>query len=211
MVQVWDSVTAGPLGQRMIRFLDRYPKADKIYVTSAMDGDHGSVSHHYGLWYNGSRTAAIDIGANSAKKMRDIARWLYDNFADLTVELIHTTPFPDDDGFYVKNQVRYPGGAIYGKATRKAHRDHVHWATSANLMTLIERVTDPVSTTQLSAAGTPSAAGRGLNASEQRELLALVRDLGRQLQRVEELVSRAGGDGVTPDAGQPPASVDRSR
>lgn len=198
MVQVWNNVAAGPLGQRMIRFLDRYPKADKIYVTSAMDGDHGSVSHHYGLWYKGSRTAAIDIGANSAKKMRDVARWLYDNFADLTVELIHTTPFPDDDGFYVKNQVRYPGGDIYGKATRKAHRDHVHWATSADLMTLIERATDPVSTAHLdevAKVAADAATPQGLNASEQREMLQLVRDLGRQTRRLEELVNRAGGGG----------------
>jgi len=78
-----------------------------------MDGDHGQVSHHYGLSYRGSPTAAIDIGAGGypagSAKMRDVARWLYDNFADYTVELIHTTPFRDDNGFYVKNQARDPG------------------------------------------------------------------------------------------------------
>jgi hypothetical protein len=188
MVERWDNVEVGPLGERMINFLDRYPKADKIYVTSAMDGDHGTSSHHYGLWYKGSRTAAIDIGANSAKKMRDVARWLYDNFAALTVELIHTTPFSDDDGFYVKNQVRYPGGAIYGKATMKAHRNHVHWAMSADLMTVLERFTDPESATGLDQAAARSGEGLtlGLSPSEHRELLRLTRELAFQVQRLAD-------------------------
>ena len=143
----WDEVRTGPLGERMIRFLERYPKAGEIYITSAMDGDHGQVSHHYGLSYQGSPTAAIDIGAGGypagSAKMRDVARWLYDNFADYTVELIHTTPFQDDNGFYVKNQARDPGGDIYGEATRQAHKDHVHWATSADLMTTMEQGAGP--------------------------------------------------------------------
>ena len=143
----WDEVRTGPLGERMIRFLERYPKADEIYITSAMDGDHGQVSHHYGLSYRGSPTAAIDIGAGGypagSAKMRDVARWLYDNFADYTVELIHTTPFQDDNGFYVKNQARDPGGDIYGEATRQSHKDHVHWATSADLMTAMEQGAGP--------------------------------------------------------------------
>ncbi|MCI4674168.1 DUF4185 domain-containing protein [Candidatus Mycolicibacterium alkanivorans] len=143
----WDEVRTGLLGERMIRFLERYPKADEIYITSAMDGDHGEVSHHYGWWYKGSRTVAIDIGAGGfpagSAKMRDIARWLYDNFADYTVELIHTTPFQDDNGFYVKNQKRYPGGAVYGEATKSEHRNHVHWGTSAALMTAMEQGAGP--------------------------------------------------------------------
>lgn len=183
MVERWDNVVTGPLGERMIRFLDRYPNANKIYVTSAMDGNHGTVSHHYGLWYKGSRTAAIDIGAKNAKRMRDVARWLYDNFAALTVELIHTTPFNHDDGFYVKNQVKYPGGSIYGTAIMKEHRNHVHWATSAALMTLIERWTDP-QTTHTSAVG----GSFELGISERDEILAVVAELKSQIERLEELI-----------------------
>lgn len=141
----WDTVDTGPLGERMIAFLEHYPKADEIYITSAMDGDHGPAgqSHHYGLWYKGSRTAAIDIGAGGvtpegSARMRDLARWLYDNFSDYTVELIHTTPFDDDNGFYVKNQVRNPGA--YDAGTKAAHLNHVHWATSADLMTSLEQL-----------------------------------------------------------------------
>lgn len=191
MVQRWDNVVTGPLGERMIRFLDRYPNADKIYITSATDGDHGSVSHHYGLWYKGSRTAAIDIGANSARRMRDVARWLYVNFSNLTVELIHTTPFADDDGFYVKDQIRYPGGSIYGKATIRAHRNHVHWATSTALMTLIERMTAPAPTSVRAQEDASPAAevAAGLSVSERQELLALLRDLGRQVQLLGDLLA----------------------
>ena len=65
--------------------------------------------------------------------MRDVAKWLYDNFANDTVELIHTTPFNTDRGFYVDNQKKYPGGAVYDAETRREHRDHVHFACSKKL------------------------------------------------------------------------------
>src|SRR6266516_2980060 len=90
-----------------------YPKAHEMYVTSGMDGDHGprpNGSHHYGLSFNGSSTAAIDFGAydkvskaEGDRRMRDLARW-FENVMPATVnivELIHTTPFADDNGFYV--------------------------------------------------------------------------------------------------------------
>ena len=65
--------------------------------------------------------------------MRDVAKWLYGHFAAYTVELIHTTPYATDHGFYVKNQRKYPGGGPYDKATRQQHRNHVHFATSKAL------------------------------------------------------------------------------
>ncbi|MFD6352395.1 GH25 family lysozyme [Nocardia tengchongensis] len=140
----WPNVVTGPVGNRMAQFLETYPNADDIYITSGMDGDHGAVSHHYGLTYAGSPTAALDIGARGMTpegnvKMRDFAKWLYDNYADFTVELIHSTPFDDDDGFYVKNQIRNPGGSVYGGPQTIGHYDHIHWATSADLMTRIEQ------------------------------------------------------------------------
>ena len=61
-----------------------------------MDGDHGQQSHHYGLWYQDSPTAALDIGAGGypagSAKMRDFAKWLYDNTPTTPSKLIHTTP-----------------------------------------------------------------------------------------------------------------------
>jgi len=66
--------------------------------------------------------------------MRDVAKWLYNNFAADTVELIHTTPFNDDNGFYVWHQRKYPGGGgIYDPGTMNDHRNHVHFATSKAL------------------------------------------------------------------------------
>jgi hypothetical protein len=139
-VSRWPNVVVGPVGTKLLEVMAYYPKSAEIYVTSGMDGDHGPVSHHYGLTYQSSPTAAIDIGFGSEgqpARGRDVAKWLYDNFSDLIVELIHTTPFTDDDGFYVKNQVRYPGGGPYAGATAAAHRSHVHFATSSALADLI--------------------------------------------------------------------------
>jgi transcriptional regulator CtsR len=65
--------------------------------------------------------------------MRDVAEWLYNRFAADTVELIHTTPYTTDAGFYVKNQRKYLGGGPYDKQTRLQHRNHVHFATSRAL------------------------------------------------------------------------------
>lgn len=144
----WGNVQTGPTGNSMDALFSRYPKADELWISSGMDGDHGSGSHHSGSTYQGSPTAALDIVGNapnegltdeSKRRMRDFARWVYDTFGDLMVELIHTTPYPDDDGFYVKNQVKYPGGGPYGNpsnpdSTAGMHANHVHGAMSAALV-----------------------------------------------------------------------------
>ena len=105
-------------------------------------------SYHYGrLQYDGSPAAAVDLGAYDAvstaegdRRMRDLARW----FESVTpgaanvVELIHTTPFADDDGFYVKDGKRI---ASFGAETDAAHRNHVHLAMSrAQVTAALERV-----------------------------------------------------------------------
>ena len=133
------------LDARMAKFLERYSSAGDIRITSARDGDHGAVSHHYGLHYLGSPTAAIDIVVGEPAddaKMRDLAKWLYDNHADHTVELIHSTRCSGDDGFYVRNQVKSPGGAVYGGPETIGHFDYIHWATSADLLAQAERPAD---------------------------------------------------------------------
>jgi len=130
-------VPTDTLDARMAKFLERYSSAGDIRITSARDGDHGAVSHHYGLHYLGSPTAAIDIVVGEPAddaKMRDLAKWLYDNHADHTVELIHSTRCSGDDGFYVRNQVKSPGGAVYGGPETIGHFDYIHWATSADLL-----------------------------------------------------------------------------
>lgn len=144
MVARWPTVTTGPVGNKIAALIDLYPQAAELWISSGTDGDHGTSSHHYGLTYNGSPTAALDVVGNpstggldaeSQRRMRDFAKWCYDNFPDLIVELIHTTPYPDDDGFYIQNGTKYPGGGPYGNpgdpgSTAGQHNNHVHLAMS---------------------------------------------------------------------------------
>src|SRR5919198_2938192 len=60
------------------------------------------------------------------KQMRDFAKWWckYDNYL---LELIHTTPFSDDHGFYVKDGRRV-GEGFYGATINRQHLNHVHVA-----------------------------------------------------------------------------------
>lgn len=136
-VEVRPGVRIGPVGRLLVRILEHYPDKDEIYITSAYRPGNGS--HHGGLTYEGSPTAAVDVGAGGLtpagkRRMRALAKWLYDRFAADTVELIHTTSREEDHGgFYVKNQRKDVGGDVYGEATRRDHRDHVHFATSKAL------------------------------------------------------------------------------
>ena len=52
----------GPTGKLLTRILEHYPKRHEIYITSAYRPEEPG-SHHGGLSYRGSPTAAIDIGA----------------------------------------------------------------------------------------------------------------------------------------------------
>jgi hypothetical protein len=140
VLNVYSGVKLNATGELIVELASYYPKTHEIYVTSGMDGNHGpkpNGSYHYGhLKYNGSPAAAADFGAydqvstaEGDRRMRDLARWFEDvipGAADI-VELIHTTPFADDNGFYVKNGQRIPG---FGAETDDAHRDHVHLALS---------------------------------------------------------------------------------
>jgi len=163
-IKVKPGVRIGPVGKQLVRILEHYPKKAEIAITSGYRPEKGS--HHGGLVYRGSPTAAIDIGGGGlnptgSRRMRDVARWLYNHFAADTVELIHTTPYTTDAGFYVKNQRKYPGGGPYDKQTRQQHRNHVHFATSKSLAKkILARLGKPRSQ-QLSSGGErPPMAGR---------------------------------------------------
>jgi GH25 family lysozyme M1 (1,4-beta-N-acetylmuramidase) len=127
-------VRIGPVGRLLLQILNHYPRRGQLTIT---DGVRNANDHHGGLMYGGSPTAALDIVAAGPARMRDIAKWLYDHFAGDIVELIHTTPFNTDRGFYVDNQKKYPGGGIFGAAIRRQHRNHVHFACSRKLATRI--------------------------------------------------------------------------
>lgn len=135
-VAIRPGVHVGPVGRLLVTIVNHYPRRSELSITSAYRP--GARSHHRGLSYRSSPTAAVDIAAGNAAGMRDVAKWLY-QFAGNTVELIHSTPFASDRGFYVKEQKRYPGGGPYAAKTRREHRDHVHFATSKTLATKILR------------------------------------------------------------------------
>jgi lysozyme len=135
-------VRIGPVGRLLVQILTRYPRRRELAISSGFRP--GPRSHHRGLIYKGSPTAAVDVVAPGAAKMRDVANWLYRSFADDTVELIHTTPFASDRGFYVKDQRRYPGGGPYSSQTRREHRNHVHFACSKALaLKILRRLAPP--------------------------------------------------------------------
>lgn len=74
---------------------------------------------------------AVDF-AGSAEAMRDQAQWWY-QFSGYLLELIHTTPFNTDHGFYVKNGSKV-SETYYGAAVNAAHGNHVHVAGSDDQM-----------------------------------------------------------------------------
>jgi LysM repeat protein len=139
VLNVYKTVELNSTGRHIVELASFYPKAHRVYVTSGMDGDHGprpNASYHYGhLTFENSPAAAIDFGAldhangKGDVRMRDLARWFEDVIPGSAqiVELIHTTPFADDNGFYVKNCQRI---ASFGAATDAAHLNHVHLALS---------------------------------------------------------------------------------
>jgi nucleoid-associated protein YgaU len=145
VLNVYSYVELNQTGTLIVELASHFPKVNEIYVTSGMDGDHGprpDGSYHYGhLTYNGSPAAAVDFGAYDKAgttegdlRMRDLARWFEDVVPGTAsiVELIHTTPFADDNGFYVKDGQRI---ASYGAATDAAHLNHVHLAMSQAQLT----------------------------------------------------------------------------
>jgi hypothetical protein len=129
-IKVQPGVRIGQVGKLLFEILNHYPRRGELTIT---DGIRDAGDHHGGRSYGGSPTAALDIIAPGPHKMRDIAQWLYDKFAGDIVELIHTTPFDTDQGFYVDNQKKNPGGSWFGADQRRKHRNHVHFATSKKL------------------------------------------------------------------------------
>lgn len=127
-------VTMSSLDNRIVRVIERYyQQAGELYVTAGTNGRHAAGSYHY-------RGMAVDLGsyddtaesrAQNQADMDKLALWIFDNFWDLTLELIHCAPsLPQRT--YVKNQRKV---APYDAA---AHVNHIHWATSAALMDRIE-------------------------------------------------------------------------
>lgn len=124
-IPVWNGVHIGPTGQKLKQIVDSYPgDQSRFYITSAYRA--GDPGHHGGLFYNGSPTAAIDVGfsyPNNTAQSFALARWLYD-FSEDIVELIHSN---SRGGSFVKNQVKV------GPYAAADHWNHIHFATSSAL------------------------------------------------------------------------------
>jgi len=69
---------------------------------------------------------ALPMTTDNQYKMREFAKW-WQQFWPYLTELIHTTPFADDRGFYVKDKILRDQG-FYGAGTEQAHLNHVHVA-----------------------------------------------------------------------------------
>lgn len=136
-MNTWSNVRLSATDRIIVKIAERYEKVTQIYVTSAMDGDHGPSSFHY------PPGKAVDFGFGGTAQPargRDFAKWWY-QYSGYLLELIHTTPFSTDNGFYVKYGQR-KGPGFYGTATEQAHRDHVHVAmTMSNAVKLLARLT----------------------------------------------------------------------
>ncbi len=134
-VTVWSNVRFDWVGLKILRVI-RLAAAMTPYdycITSAMDGNHGSSSYHYGnLSYGGSEAAADDIGCFNSKpdrsaRARALASILY-RHSDLCVELIVSgvgSGLNWAGGYYVKNGHKV---APYAVAD---HYNHIHYAQSA--------------------------------------------------------------------------------
>ncbi|WP_412539201.1 hypothetical protein R8Z50_25575 [Longispora sp. K20-0274] len=95
-----------------------------MFITSTQR-DGSSDYHDFGMAADGAR----DMDAAGEAAMRDCAQFLYP-FAEYFLELIHTTPYDTDNGFYVKNGEQV-GPDYYGPQTVADHRNHVHVAMSS--------------------------------------------------------------------------------
>lgn len=101
---------------------------DRLYITSAHRGN-SNVDYHEDTGVNGALDIAGPMTDQGQRDMQTASRIITNDHA-LLLELIHTTPYDDDNGFYVKN-----GAFIssYGAATDAAHLNHIHLATSEDM------------------------------------------------------------------------------
>lgn len=107
----------------IVEIMKASPYKDMQVTSTQRSGN--SDYHDFGMAVDFARP----MDSAGRARMRDFAQWLY-RYSEWFIELIHTTPFTTDNGFYVKNGVRRSPG-YYGAATEKAHDNHIHVAMSS--------------------------------------------------------------------------------
>lgn len=157
----WPPASGSRNSNTIIRKLAQYGPGKMEFSPNdnGRPGDGGSDYHSYGMAVD---FYALNGSAQWHERMRDFAKWLYDNYSGYLLELIHTTPFATDNGFYVKRGQKV-GQFFYGNpsdpsSTAGQHVDHVHVAmdkASANALIakLGAKSTPATTTTSTASAG----------------------------------------------------------
>lgn len=168
-IPVWGGVSFTSTGRLIREIVNYYPGAKgHLYITSSYR-PNSSGSHHSGLSYNGSPTAAVDIGfgypSGNYNGGKGLASWLRANFQSYLVELIHTP------GSYF---VKY--GRRVGPYAASAHKDHVHVAMSrSQANTVLAR---------LRKSGAPSGGGSGDSSGGLPNPITSIRSIKSQQEEV---------------------------
>lgn len=130
-VPLRSGVLLGPTGTKLYRIVQLLVgDASGFYITSAYRPTDTS-SHHGGLTYGGSPTAAIDVGfgygtSGYQARARFIASKIYAMPNDVVELIVSGVGSPYSyGGYYIKNQQRVNGYAVAD------HYNHVHFATSS--------------------------------------------------------------------------------
>ncbi|BDB58992.1 MULTISPECIES: tape measure protein [Rhodococcus] len=119
--QVGKYAEGGPIVQSMVRAVQRrFPGME--FTSGLRFTDNGYHSKNQAADF--SNTGA---GMPSTPEMRSLAAWIADNYAGITLQLIHS-PFTRNIG---QGQGFVGDGVgFYGAGTMAEHQDHVHWAVS---------------------------------------------------------------------------------
>ncbi len=132
-LKILDGVNMDSVSNKLKTYLEHLAPADlisRLYITSANRGSSG-VDYHEDTGSNGAMDVAGPMNDQGQRDMQALARLVMAD-KDLFLEVIHTTPFSDDNGFYVKNG-QDVGPGFYGAATEAEHLNHVHLATSESM------------------------------------------------------------------------------
>lgn len=128
-LRVNSGVQMDPVGQKLKTYLERRLTPALVaahYITSNYrPGDPG---YHGDTGSNGALDFAAQMTDAGQRAMQAASRIVIEDAAYF-LEIIHTTPYSDDNGFYVKNG-QVVGPNYYGAQTNADHLNHIHLAIS---------------------------------------------------------------------------------